>query len=144
MTAALVCAVFGRPPYRYGMAFVRAEFEMTDEALEPFVVPMLEAADRAKKDGETIWAVEIFNGEIHILKKNPHNWLRRIRPVGEDLWKCWYCGEEGPMDTMHGPDQKVSCWYDYPPCKDCGQTPLCSLACLGIRKTLQGLRPEES
>lgn len=137
--SAIVQAVFGSPPYRYGKAFVRADFDLTDDSLEPFVVSMLEEAKTAQEAGERIWIVEIFEGRLHVVKKNPHCHLIALSPPGLEnrRWRCRYCGEEGlGTDDLWGPGQKNSCRYEYPPCTRCGQTPLCVISCLGMREAL--------
>lgn len=63
--------------------------------------------------------------------KNPHNYLERqgIPPV--DKWKCTYCGVEGTFDEV----EAIECSHVYPPCKYCGQTPICAPNCGGIAMT---------
>ncbi len=60
---------------------------------------------------------------------NPHNLLDRLAPVGEiGPWRCRMCGAEGLLEEL----DTTACGYEYPPCKWCGQTPLCAEDCVGI------------
>lgn len=58
---------------------------------------------------------------------NPHNSLKKTYK-GLDHWKCKYCGMEGTYAELNA----VECPYEYPPCKYCGETPLCAPDCKGI------------
>lgn len=69
------------------------------------------------------------------MRKNPHMWLTALDPPRDfppRRWRCQYCNETGLMDDLRA----IACSYVYPPCKDCGQTPECSLTCAGIARAL--------
>lgn len=70
---------------------------------------------------------------------NPHNGCTKIaHKIGNRLarWKCRYCGDEGTLGQLMGPNQRASCAYVYPPCRYCGQTPTCARDCRGIAEVL--------
>lgn len=63
-----------------------------------------------------------------IVGMNPHNHLIRQGKSPKDLWQCYYCKQSGTYDEM----ETKECSYAYPPCKYCGQTPLCAPDCKGM------------
>jgi len=67
------------------------------------------------------------------VKYTPH--MSAVRTKG-GRWRCPDCGFEAD-----GPGQIVyvdGCTREYPPCKHCGQTPVCADDCPGIAKALAG------
>jgi len=66
---------------------------------------------------------------------NPHNYLKKI-DWEKLIWKCQYCGVIGTIEEL----DKIECSYQYPPCRWCGQTPICASDCIGIRIALSDPR----
>ncbi len=66
---------------------------------------------------------------------NPHMHLEALDPPREHpprRWRCVPCGAVGTLDELNA----IECTFEYPPCKDCGQTPECAPDCSGIAKAL--------
>ena len=79
------------------------------------------------------------------MKKMPHMYLRALSRPHEPgdpprRWRCEYCKTEGVMDEIC----KVSCPYDYPPCKHCGLRGECARDCSGMMGLLGGLAAGEN
>ena len=73
---------------------------------------------------------------------NPHNWMSKTchpkghcgdHPPHTPQWFCNYCGDFGSLAEL----SSRACAYEYPPCGDCGLTPICSINCSGISKVLE-------
>lgn len=53
-------------------------------------------------------------------------------PLGNDRWRCDYCGKE----ELQGIIDQTDCTHVYDPCKDCGEHPFCAKDCSGIAAIL--------
>ncbi len=72
------------------------------------------------KPGEPLYVPDI----------NPHMTLLRASPKGTSpsLHRCQECNIVGTLKEVN----VVPCTFEYPPCKSCGNTPICAWDCKGI------------
>ena len=61
----------------------------------------------------------------------PHCYISKINKE-LCIWQCQYCGAKETIEELN----KKECTHEYPPCKYCGQTPICSPDCQGIMDVL--------
>ena len=74
------------------------------------------------KPGEPLYTTDL----------NPHKTLVRASPKGvsPSLNRCTDCGITGFLKEVG----EVACTFVHPPCKWCGNTPVCAWDCAGMKE----------